>query len=98
MNTSLRRPRPVAASLLTLSAAEQPTLKKPNSDEDHTLSRQTREVQQRFVLKIDGQGKRSFGDKEAALQAGREIKKTYPVVKAVVYDSQEGINEDCRCS
>ena len=31
-------------------------------------------------------------------QAGREIKKTYPVVKAVVYDSQEGINEDCRCS
>jgi len=46
-------------------------------------------------LKIDGQAKNSFADKEEALAAGREIKKKFPVVQAAVYDSQEGSNEFC---
>ena len=47
------------------------------------------------MLKIDGQTKSSFVDKEAAMKAGRDIKKQYPVVKAAVYDSKEGTNEFC---
>lgn len=74
---------------------DRPTLKKPNSDEDHLAPRQTREVPQRYVLKIDGQAKRSFGEKQTALKAGGEIKKKYPVVRAVVYDTREGTNDYC---
>jgi hypothetical protein len=74
---------------------KRPALKKHGSDEDRVALKQARQVQQRFVLKIDGQAKQSFDDKESALKAGKEIKKKYPVVKAVVYDSQEGTNENC---
>jgi hypothetical protein len=70
-------------------------LKRADADDDHMPPRQAREVHQRYVLKIDSQAKKSFDDRDAAVKAGKEIKKKYPVVKAAVYDSQEGSNESC---
>jgi hypothetical protein len=96
MNTmTLSRRKTGNISPLTLPAADRATLKRPAPDEGRTPPKQTRQVQRRFVLKIDGQAKKSFDDKEAALQAGREIKSQFPVVRAAVYDSQEGNNEIC---
>ena len=43
----------------------------------------------RFLLKVDGQFKCSFGSEEAAKTAGAAIKKAYPVVAVTVVDSQE---------
>jgi len=41
---------------------------------------QARPTEERFLLKVDGQIKRSFSSKEDAATAGAVIKKTYPVV------------------
>ena len=70
-----------------------PTLRRPDrsSDQDELVppKGQTRPVEQRFLLKVDGQFKRSFGSEEAAKTAGIAIKKAYPVVVVTVVDSQE---------
>jgi hypothetical protein len=71
-----------------------PTLKRSDrssSDQDDSPppKGQTRPVEQRFLLKVDGQFKRSFGSEEAATTAGAAIKKAYPVVVVTVVDSQE---------
>ena len=71
-----------------------PTLRRPDrsSDQDDLPPRskgQTRPVEQRFLLKVDGQFKCSFGSEEAAKTAGTAIKKAYPVVVVTVVDSQE---------
>ena len=76
------------ASMLT-----RPTLRRPDrlsSDQDDLAppKGQTRPVEQRFLLKVDGQFKRSFGSEEAAKTAGIAIKKAYPVVVVTVVDSQ----------
>lgn len=69
------------------------TLKRPDRSSDHDdlapSKGQTRPVEQRFLLKVDGQFKRSFGSEEAAKTAGTAIKKAYPVVVVTVVDSQE---------
>jgi len=66
------------ASMLT-----RPTLRRPDrsSDQDDLAppKGQTRPVEQRFLLKVDGQFKRSFDSEEAAKTAGTAIKKAYPV-------------------
>jgi len=72
-----------------------PTLKRPHTDDEDPPPRQIRRNEDRFLLKIDGQAKRSYADKEAAIKAGKEIKQKYPVVKAAVFDSKEGTNEVC---
>ena len=68
------------------------TLRRPDrpSDQDDLAppKGQTRPVEQRFLLKVDGQFKRSFGSEEAAKTAGIAIKKAYPVVVVTVVDSQ----------
>ena len=75
------------ASMLTRS-----TLRRPDrsSDQDDLAppKGQTRPVEQRFLLKVDGQFKRSFGSQEAAKTAGIAIKKAHPVVVVMVVDSQ----------
>ena len=76
------------------SMLAKPTLRRPDrsSDQDDLPPRskdQTRPVEQRFLLKVDGQFKRSFGSEEAAKTAGTAIKKAYPVVVVTVVDSQE---------
>jgi len=73
-----------------------PTLKKPNrdeADEAGAASGQTRPTDERFLLKVDSQAKRSFSSKEAALTAGSAIKKAYPVVVVSIEDTKDGATE-----
>jgi hypothetical protein len=42
---------------------------------------------------VDGQTKRSFGNKEAAVTAGAAIKKAYPVVMVTIVDTEDGTIE-----
>jgi len=71
--------------------------KKAASDEEQVQPppRQIRRTEKRFLLKIDGQAKSSYADREAAMKAGRDIKMNFPVVNAAVYDSKEGTSEFC---
>ena len=63
---------------------------RPAQDDSPTkLMRQARPVEERFLLRVDGQIKRSFSSKEAAATAGAAIKKAYPGVVVTVVDSQE---------
>jgi hypothetical protein len=76
------------------SMLARPTLKRSDrssSDHDDVAppKGQTRPVEQRFFLKVDGQFKRSFDSEEAAKTAGTAIKKAYPVVVVTVVDSLE---------
>ena len=75
------------------SMLTRPTLKRHDrsSDQDDLAppKGQTRPVEQRFHLKVDGQFKRSFDSEDAAKTAGTAIKKAYPVVVVTVVDSQE---------
>jgi hypothetical protein len=62
------------------SMLAKPTLRRPDrsSDQDDLPPRskgQTRPVEQRFLLRVDGQFKCSFGSEEAAKTAGTAIKK-----------------------
>ena len=70
-----------------------PTLKRSDrsSDQDDLAppKGQTRPIEKRFLLKVDGQFKRSFDSEEAAKAAGSAIKKAYPVVVVTIVDSQE---------
>ena len=74
------------------SMLTRPTLKRPGSSDQDDLAPpkgQTRPVEQRFLLKVDGQFKRSFGSEETAKTAATAIKKAYPVVVVTVVDSHE---------
>jgi len=42
---------------------------------------------------VDGQIKRSFSSKEAAVTAGAKIKKAYPLVVVTVVDTEEHTTE-----
>jgi len=53
---------------------------------------QRREPEARFRLQVDRQTKQSYATSELAEQAGRVIKKAYPIVQVAVYDAQEGVN------
>ena len=72
-----------------------PTLKKSQDQEDATLvtKGQTRPTEGRFLLRVDGQVKRSFGSKEPAITAGAVIKKAFPVVAVSVVDTEDGSTE-----
>ena len=80
------------ASMLT-----RPTLKRSDRSSDHDdlapPKGQTRPLEERFLLRVDGQFKRSFDSEEAAKTAGTAIKKAYPVVVVTVVDSQEHSTE-----
>lgn len=69
-----------------------PTLNRPDRPDRGELARpkgQTRPVEERYLVWVDGQIKRSFSSKEPAVIAGAEIKKAYPVVVVTVVDTQE---------
>ena len=73
-----------------------PTLKRPDRPARDELVRpkgQARPIEQRYLLRVDSQIKRSFGSKEPAVIAGAEIKKAYPVVVVTVVDTQEHTTE-----
>jgi hypothetical protein len=71
-----------------------PTLRKPDEpDRNERPKGQARPVEERFLLRVDGQVKRSFSSKEPAVIAGAAIKKAYPVVSVTVEDTQEHSTE-----
>ena len=70
-----------------------PTLKRPDRSELVRPKGQARPIEQRYLLRVDSQIKRSFGSKEPAVIAGTEIKKAYPVVVVTVVDTQEHTTE-----
>ena len=54
-----------------------------------------RPAEQNFMLKVDGRAKRSFADRDVAIKAGHEIKKTFPVLNVLVVDRRDGTNQIC---
>jgi len=68
-----------------------PTLTKPtDKDEASKPKGQARPVEERFLLRVDGQLKRSFSSKEPAMAAGSAIKKAFPLVVVSVEDTKDG--------
>jgi hypothetical protein len=75
-----------------------PTLTKPprkDQDQDDLSPPrgQTRPVDKRFLLRVDGQVKTSFDTKELAAKAGAAIKKAFPIVVVTVVDTEQGTTE-----
>ena len=69
----------------TLTKPEQPAANKPKD--------QARPVEERFLLRVDGQLKRSFSSKEPAMTAGAVIKKAFPIVSVTIQDTKDGTIE-----
>ena len=71
-----------------------PTLtKRSDQDDGQKPVGQTRPKEERFLLRVDGQTKRSFSSKEAAVTAGAAVKKAYPVVMVTIVDTEDGTIE-----
>jgi hypothetical protein len=73
-----------------------PTLtKSPRKDQDDLSSPkgQTRPIDKRFLLRVDGQTKTSFDTKEHAVTAGAATKKAFPIVVVTVVDTEQGTTE-----
>ena len=71
-----------------------PTLMKPPGQDDSSKPKsQARPTEEQFLLRVDGQIKRSFSSKEPAATAGAAIKKAFPVVVVSVVDTQEHTTE-----
>ncbi len=70
----------------TLKRPEEPAERRPQAT-------QKRPTEERFLVKVDGQAKRSFDDKDAATSFGTEIKNKYPVVVVTVTDTRDGTTE-----
>ena len=70
-----------------------PTLTKPVQDDASTPKTQARLTEERFLLRVDGQIKRSFSNKEDAAAAGAVIKKAYAIVVVTVVDTTKGTTE-----
>ena len=70
-----------------------PTLTKPAQEDVSKPKTQARPTEERFLLRVDGQIKRSFSSKEAAATAGAVVKKAYPVVVVTVVDTEKHTTE-----
>jgi hypothetical protein len=77
-----------------LDRAARTTLKRPEPDQDEPRPKgQARPIEERYLLRVDGQMKRSFSSKETAVTAGAKIKKAYPIVVVTVVDTEEHTTE-----
>jgi len=54
---------------------------------------QTRPKEERFLLRVDGQTKRSFSSKDPAMTAAAAVKKAYPLVMVTIVDTDDGTIE-----
>ena len=79
------------AARTTLKRPERPD--RPDQDEPARPKGQTRPIEERFLLRVDGQTKCSFSSKETAVTAGAKIKKAYPIVVVTVVDTEEHTTE-----
>ena len=66
-----------------------PTSNKPKQPAESPTG-QVRPVDERFVLRVDGQAKRSFSSKGPATTTGNAIKKAFPVVVVTIEDAADG--------
>jgi hypothetical protein len=66
------------------------TLKKQLGGKEPPRPGQSKPQEERFLLRVDGQTKRSFSSLDDATAAGRQIKKAYPVVVVTVIDATDG--------
>ena len=66
-----------------------PTLTRPAQEDASKPKTQARPTEERFLLRVDGQIKRSFSSKEDAATAGAVIKKAYPLVVVTVVDTEK---------
>jgi hypothetical protein len=62
--------------------SDQPPSEKPKD--------QVRPAEERFLLQVDRQTKRSFSSKDAAITAGGIIKKVFPIVMVTIVDTNDG--------
>lgn len=53
---------------------------------------QLRPTQERYLLQVDRQTKRSFADADEAQKAGEAVKKAYPQVMVSIYDTAESVS------
>jgi hypothetical protein len=53
---------------------------------------QLRPTQERYLLQVDRQTKRSFAVAEEAQKAGEAVKKAYPMVMVSIYDTAESVS------
>ena len=53
---------------------------------------QLRPKQERYLLQVDRQTKRSFADVAEAQKAGETVKKAYPLVMVSIYDTAESVS------
>jgi hypothetical protein len=67
-----------------------PTLTKPERPAAEKQKSQARPIDERFLLRVDGQIKRSFSSKEPATAAGSAINKGFPLVMVTVEDTKDG--------
>jgi len=67
--------------------------KRSDQDDAPMQKGQQRPAEERYRLRVDGQEKRSFKNKDAALTAGQVIKKAFPVVMVAVVDTDTGAAE-----
>jgi hypothetical protein len=71
-----------------------PTLtKRPDQPAAEKPKGQTRPSEERFLLRVDGQTKRSFISKEAVATAGAAVKEAYPIVMVTIVDTEDGTVE-----
>lgn len=70
-----------------------PTLTKPKQPAAETQKSQERPVDERFLLRVDGQIKRSFSSKDSAMTAGGVIKKAFPIVVVTIVDTEDATIE-----
>jgi hypothetical protein len=53
---------------------------------------QLRPTQERYLLQVDRQTKRSFAVAEEAKKAGEAVKKAFPLVMVSIYDTTESVS------
>jgi hypothetical protein len=53
---------------------------------------QLRPTQERYLLQVDRQTKRSFADVGEAQKAGETVKKAYPLVMVSIYDTADSVS------
>ena len=72
--------------------------KQPDETASERPKDQTRPKEERFLLRVDGQTKRSFSSKDPAMMAGAAIKKAYPLVMVTIVDTDDGTIEVIKAS
>ena len=66
--------------------------KEPASEEAPVRKGQLRPRQERYLLQVDRQTKKSFAAAEEARKAGEAVKKAYPMVMVSIYDTAKSVS------